>query len=134
MKARFTGYVCAAAIAAVIGSGAAFAQEKTFELKLSHWVPPSHPLQKALEEWGADVEKESGGTIHYKVFPAQQLGKALAPRHVFVVSALPKTRSGKIARGAIARAYLGQPPGDLSSLENPAALGALAALAQPVNA
>jgi TRAP-type C4-dicarboxylate transport system substrate-binding protein len=75
MKARITGYVCAAAIAAVIGSGA-FAQEKTFELKLSHWVPPSHPLQKALEEWGADVEKESGGTLHYKVFPAQQLGKA----------------------------------------------------------
>jgi len=22
----------------------AFAQEKTFELKLSHWVPASHPL------------------------------------------------------------------------------------------
>ena len=76
MKARFTISVCAAAVAAIIGSGAALAQEKTFELKLSHWVPPSHPLQKALEEWGADVEKESGGTIKYKVFPAQQLGKA----------------------------------------------------------
>jgi TRAP-type C4-dicarboxylate transport system substrate-binding protein len=76
MKARFTISVCAAAIAAMIGSGAAMAQEKTFELKLSHWVPPSHPLQKALEVWGADVEKESGGTIKYKVFPAQQLGKA----------------------------------------------------------
>src|SRR6185312_7299535 len=76
MKARFTGIVCAAAVAAMIGSGAASAQEKTFDLKISHWVPPSHPLQKALEQWGADVEKESGGTIHYKVFPAQQLGKA----------------------------------------------------------
>ena len=54
----------------------AFAQEKTFELKLSHWVPASHPLQKALEDWGAAVEKESGGTIKYKVYPAQQLGKA----------------------------------------------------------
>jgi len=54
----------------------AFAQEKTFELKLSHWVPASHPLQKALEDWGNAVEKESGGTIKYKVFPAQQLGKA----------------------------------------------------------
>src|SRR5271157_2811355 len=54
----------------------AMAQEKTFELKLSHWVPASHPLQKALEDWGAAVEKESGGTIKYKVFPAQQLGKA----------------------------------------------------------
>ena len=54
----------------------ALAQEKTFELKLSHWVPASHPLQKALEDWGSAVEKESGGTIKYKVFPAQQLGKA----------------------------------------------------------
>src|SRR6187397_3585614 len=54
----------------------AMAQEKNFELKLSHWVPASHPLQKALEDWGSAVEKESGGTIKYKVFPAQQLGKA----------------------------------------------------------
>src|SRR3954469_11344827 len=54
----------------------AFAQEKNFELKLSHWVPASHPLQKALEDWGAAVEKASGGTIKSKVFPAQQLGKA----------------------------------------------------------
>jgi TRAP-type C4-dicarboxylate transport system substrate-binding protein len=54
----------------------ALAQEKTFELKISHWVPASHPLQKALEDWGAAVEKASGDTIHYKVYPAQQLGKA----------------------------------------------------------
>src|ERR1700753_706428 len=54
----------------------AYAQEKTFELKISHWVPASHPLQKAMEDWGAAVEKASGGTIHYKVYPAQQLGKA----------------------------------------------------------
>src|ERR1700692_4149324 len=54
----------------------ALAQEKTVELKLSHWVPASHPLQKALEDWGAAGEKASGGTIHYKGYPAQQLGKA----------------------------------------------------------
>jgi TRAP-type C4-dicarboxylate transport system substrate-binding protein len=54
----------------------ASAQDKTFELKLSHWVPPSHPLQKAMEDWGASIEKDSNGTIKYKVYPAQQLGKA----------------------------------------------------------
>lgn len=54
----------------------AFAQEKTFDLKISHWVPASHPLQKSLEDWAAAVEKASGGTIKSKVFPAQQLGKA----------------------------------------------------------
>ncbi|MCC6778443.1 MAG: TRAP transporter substrate-binding protein [Hyphomicrobiales bacterium] len=59
-----------------IVTGTAQAQDKTFELKLSHWVPPTHPLQKAMEEWGASVEKASNGTIKSKVFPAQQLGKA----------------------------------------------------------
>ena len=77
MKASAIRTLYAAAIAALIaGTSGAIAQEKTFELKLSHWVPASHPLQKALEQWGAEVEKDSGGTIKSKVYPAQQLGKA----------------------------------------------------------
>jgi TRAP-type C4-dicarboxylate transport system substrate-binding protein len=66
----------AAALALVLAAPQALAQDKTVELKLSHWVPPTHPLQKAMEEWGADIEKASGGTIKYKIFPSQQLGKA----------------------------------------------------------
>jgi TRAP-type C4-dicarboxylate transport system substrate-binding protein len=77
MKARIAGSVYAAVLALIVGgTTGALAQDKTFELKLSHWVPPSHPLQKAMEDWGASVEKDSGGTIKYKVYPAQQLGKA----------------------------------------------------------
>jgi TRAP-type C4-dicarboxylate transport system substrate-binding protein len=64
------------ALLLAVSTTAAFAQEKTFELKLSHWVPASHPLQKALEDWGAAVEKASSGTIKSRVYPAQQLGKA----------------------------------------------------------
>src|SRR5258708_27475330 len=52
------------------------AEDATIELKLAHWLPPSHPVHKAMEAWGADVEKASGGTIKYAIFPAQQLGKA----------------------------------------------------------
>ena len=63
-------------VATALSGPPARAQEKTFDLKLSHWVPSSHPLQTALEEWGASVEKSSGGSIKYKVYPAQQLGKA----------------------------------------------------------
>jgi acetyl-CoA synthetase len=59
---------------------------------------------------------------------ALQLGKPLAPKHVFVVDALPKTRSGKVVRGLITRAFLGQPTGDLSSLDNPQALDAITAI------
>jgi TRAP-type C4-dicarboxylate transport system substrate-binding protein len=66
----------AAFLSLALGIGAASAQDKTVELKLSHWVPPTHPLHKAIEDWGADVENASGGTITYKVFPSQQLGKA----------------------------------------------------------
>jgi len=55
----------------------AFAEEQTVNLKISHWVPASHPLQKALEDWAAAVEQASGGTIKSQVFPAQQLGKAI---------------------------------------------------------
>src|SRR4026207_2048251 len=75
MKLRFAGCVYAAALL-VGGATGASAQDKTFELKLSHWVPPSHPLQKALEDRGSSVEEASGGTIKYKAYPAQQLGKA----------------------------------------------------------
>lgn len=64
------------ALAALGLGGGADAQDKPIELRLSHWVPPSHPLQKAMEDWGASIEKASGGSIKYKVFPAQQLGKA----------------------------------------------------------
>jgi len=70
MRKTFLALLLAASVTPAI------AQEKTFELKISHWVPASHPLQKAMEDWGAAVEKASGGTITYKVFPAQQLGKA----------------------------------------------------------
>jgi len=61
---------------------------------------------------------------------AHELGKPLAPKHVFPVSALPKTRSGKIVRAAMARVFLGQAAGDLTSVDNPQALDAIAALAR----
>ena len=64
------------AVLVVAGSVGAVAQDKPVMLTLSHWVPPSHPLQKAMEEWGASLEKASNGTITARVFPAQQLGKA----------------------------------------------------------
>jgi TRAP-type C4-dicarboxylate transport system substrate-binding protein len=65
-----------AALGLALCLGTASAQDKNFELKLSHWVPPSHPLQKAIQDWADDIQKASNGTITYKIYPAQQLGKA----------------------------------------------------------
>jgi acetyl-CoA synthetase len=59
----------------------------------------------------------------------RRIGKPLSPKEVHVLPALPKTRSGKIVRGVIARVFQGKPPGDLASIDNPEALDAIAALA-----
>jgi len=58
---------------------------------------------------------------------AATLGKAFRPDRVIFVPALPKTRSAKIVRRAVKARALGRDPGDLSSLENPEALDAIAA-------
>jgi acetyl-CoA synthetase len=55
----------------------------------------------------------------------EDLGKALAPRSVVVVDELPKTRNAKVLRRVVRAVYLGQDPGDLSSLENRSAIDAL---------
>jgi len=50
-----------------------FAQEKTFELKTSHWVPASHSAAKGAGRLGRRGRK--GIRRHhqpYKVYPAQQ--------------------------------------------------------------
>jgi acetyl-CoA synthetase len=53
---------------------------------------------------------------------ADKLGHSVRPEAVHFVEAMPKTRSGKIVRGSIRRKHLGQPAGDISSVENPDAL------------
>jgi acetyl-CoA synthetase len=47
-----------------------------------------------------------------------ELGKSLKPKEIKFVSALPKTRNAKVMHRIIRAVYLGNDPGDLSSLEN----------------
>jgi TRAP-type C4-dicarboxylate transport system substrate-binding protein len=68
------GWLFVASVALMFAPAAA--QDKPVHLKLSHWVPPSHPLQKALEDWGGSIQKATNGSVTFTVFPAQQLGKA----------------------------------------------------------
>jgi len=51
-----------------------------------------------------------------------EMGKPLAPKAILFVSDLPKTRNAKVMRRMIRSAYLGQDPGDTSSLVNPEAV------------
>jgi len=61
---------------------------------------------------------------------AAQLGAAMRPHRVIWVRDLPKTRNAKIMRRVIRAAYLGLPPGDITALENPAAVEQIAALSE----
>ena len=49
---------------------------------------------------------------------AAAFGRAMAPRAVHVVDALPKTRNGRILRRVARASYTGTPLGDLTSLED----------------
>jgi acetyl-CoA synthetase len=58
----------------------------------------------------------------------RRLGRPFRPSAVHVVAQLPKTRSSKIMRRLIRSVYCDLPAGDLSSLDNPAALDGIRAL------
>jgi acetyl-CoA synthetase len=70
---------------------------------------------------GASATEEEVRTL-----VAAALGKAFAPERVLFVPALPKTRSAKIVRRAVRATAVGDDPGDMSSVENPDALEAIA--------
>jgi acetyl-CoA synthetase len=61
---------------------------------------------------------------------AQRMGKPLMPKAIYAVPELPKTRNAKIMRRVLRAAYLGEPTGDLSALENPRSVEAIQHLRQ----
>jgi acetyl-CoA synthetase len=50
------------------------------------------------------------------------LGPTFRPREIVLVPELPKTQSGKIVRRLLRQNYLGEDPGDLSTVANPGSL------------
>jgi acetyl-CoA synthetase len=72
---------------------------------LKNGVQPSDGLRAQLQEMIVDA-----------------MGKPLAPKQILFVSDLPKTRNAKVMRRMIRSAYLGNDPGDTSSLVNPHAV------------
>jgi propionyl-CoA synthetase len=61
----------------------------------------------------------------------QQLGAVARPARVHFVTALPKTRSGKLLRRSIQAICEGRDPGDLTTIEDPGALDQVRAAVQP---
>lgn len=62
-------------LSALLAAGSVTAQE--VNLRLSHWVPPTHPIQTlGIEPWIESLSEASDGRIGVTIFPAQQLGAA----------------------------------------------------------
>ena len=76
MRKTFLPIAAAIATTLALAGGAATAQDKPVQLKLSSWVPAQHPLNPALQAWAEDIKKASNGTITATLFPSEQLGKA----------------------------------------------------------
>src|SRR6056297_2242765 len=74
-----------------------------------------------------DIEETDDLRDELRAQVGAELGKPFRPREVLFVDEFPKTQSGKIIRRAVAAAYTGEDPGDLSSIENPEALEAIRA-------
>ncbi|WP_372656500.1 TRAP transporter substrate-binding protein [Hydrogenophaga sp.] len=64
------------------------ASAETYELKVSHYLPPNHTMHKELERWAADLDKKSGGRLKLSIFPSGQMG--------------PVTRQFDLARTGVA--------------------------------
>ena len=74
------------------------------------------PATVATAEGAAEIRREVMATVDRK------LGAIARPGHVHFVTLLPKTRSGKLLRRSIQALAEGRDPGDLTTIEDPAAL------------
>jgi acetyl-CoA synthetase len=85
-----------------------------------HEVKGSSLVVFVVLKKNVEPTKELKRELHNMI--VDEMGKALAPKSVLFVSDLPKTRNAKVMRRMIRSAYLGQEPGDTSSLVNPEAV------------
>ncbi len=73
MTRRAFAATAGGAMAAML-TGAAPARAETIELKVSHYLPPNHTIQKELVRWAEELGEKSGGRLELTVYPAGQMG------------------------------------------------------------
>ncbi|WP_129136502.1 propionate--CoA ligase [Luteimonas sp. YGD11-2] len=75
-----------------------------------------------LRDGGADVAAREQAARDMQRAVDTSLGAVARPARVYIVNALPKTRSGKLLRRSLQALAQGQDPGDLSTLDDPGSL------------
>jgi propionyl-CoA synthetase len=88
------------------------------------YVVPKDAGKVESEDGRQEMEKS------VKEIVAKKVGAIARPASVFFVETLPKTRSGKMLRRGIQALAESRDPGDLSTLEDPAALEGVRASAE----
>ena len=91
------------------------ADELKGQMPLAFVVPKDMSLVEEQDQAGTQAKE-----IMKKV--DESLGAIARPRNVHFVAMLPKTRSGKLLRRSIQAIAEGKSPGDLTTLEDPAAI------------
>jgi acetyl-CoA synthetase len=79
---------------------------------------------------GPEAEGAQDGSVERYIRQAlvDKMGASYRPHAVLTLSQLIKTRNGKLVRRLARQAWLGEPPGDLSAVENPAVFDQISAL------
>lgn len=80
------------------------------------------PIVFATLKQAVDPSEAARIAVQMQQRVAEQLGAVARPAQVHVVNALPKTRSGKLLRRSLQALAEHRDPGDLSTLDDPAAL------------
>src|SRR3989304_2776726 len=106
----------------VAGTPAPTAPAKPFEFKVSTFVAPKHHLNvNAVERWGNEVEKQSGGRIKFTYYHAQALGRSadhydMAAKGVAeVVLFVPGYTAGRFPLSSVGELAFLHPPAPMGS-------------------
>jgi len=70
-RLRSTGLLISTVALAI---SAHLATAQAIELKIAHFVPPTHPISIWIEKWSKRMEAQSKGELTFKIFPGGQLG------------------------------------------------------------
>lgn len=85
-------------------------------------ISPTHPIYSPIySEFKYDPSDEAGLTKELTIQVRKVIGPFAAPKKVYIVGDLPKTRSGKIMRRIMRKIVAGEADqlGDLSTLADP---------------
>jgi len=67
--------------------------------------------------WKGTLSNQKQAEVKLKIYVANKVSSIAAPKEIYFVQSIPKTKSGKIMRRVLQRKYLNQDLGDLSTLE-----------------